>query len=68
MKLVLVGIEKPHWNHNGPMMRRVGFFPFLNRFVDKPTEDHHRKKDDKLLNKTMHHATHRKQMFTLLAG
>ena len=49
MKLVLVGNCKPHWRHNRAMTNRFGYFAFRNMFVSKPTQPHHRKKDDKLI-------------------
>ena len=65
MKLVLVGNCKPHWRHNRAMTNRFGYFAFRNMFVRKPTQPHHRKKDDKLIHLML--TTGRHQLFTLLA-
>ena len=65
MKLVLVGNCKPHWRHNRAMTNRFGYFAFRNMFVNKPTQPHHRKKDDKLIKLML--TTGKHQLFTLLA-
>ena len=66
MKLVLVGNCKPHWRHNRAMTNRFGYFAFRNMFVNKPTQPHHRKKDDKLIKLML--TTGKHQLFTLLAN
>ena len=66
MKLVLVGNSKPWWNHNSPMANRVAYFPFERQFVDKPTEAHHIKKDDKLVTKMLTNKNYKDQLFSLL--
>ena len=64
MKLVLVGNCKPHWRHNRAMTNRFGYFAFRNMFVNKPTQPHHRKKDDRLIKRML--TTGKQQLFTLL--
>ena len=67
MKLVLVGNEKPRWSHNNPMSRRIGFYPFLNRFVDgKPKNKNEICKDEKLVVKMLTEHNYQHQLFSLL--
>jgi len=67
MKLVLVGNEKPRWSHNNPMSRRIGFYPFLNRFVDgEPKNKNEICKDEKLVVKMLTECDYRDQLFSLL--
>ena len=65
MKLVLVGNYKPNWSHNNPMAMRIAFFPFMNLFVNKVKETHHRKKDEKVVN-NMKKGMGKNQLFSLL--
>jgi hypothetical protein len=46
------------------MTNRFGYFAFRNMFVSKPTQPHHRKKDDKLIKLML--TTGKNQLFTLL--
>ena len=64
MKLYLIGNDKPVWRHTGPMMNRVAYFNFVNRFVDKKTKPFHRKKDDQLVSDLL--GSDKDQVFTLL--
>ena len=67
MKLLLVGNEKPRWSHNNPMTRRIGFFPFLNRFVDgKPKNKNEIRKDEKLVARMLKESNCKDQLFSLL--
>ena len=67
MKLVLVGNEKPRWSHNNPMSRRIGFYPFLNRFVDgEPKNKNEISKDEKLVVKMLTEHNYQDQLFSLL--
>ena len=66
MKLVLVGNSKPWWNHNSPMANRVAYFPFERQFVDKPTQPHHIKKNDKLVTNMLYKQEYKDQLFSLL--
>jgi phage/plasmid-associated DNA primase len=64
MKLVLIGNDKPLWRGTAPMINRVAFFNFVNKFVDNPQKKHHRKKDDALVNDLL--TKDKDQIFTLL--
>lgn len=64
MKLYLIGNDKPLWRCTEPMMRRVAYFKFNNKFVKYPSRPRHRKIDDQLVSDLM--GKDKDQVFTLL--
>ena len=67
MKLLLCGNSKPHWRHSLPMVRRLMFFNFKNKFVKNPKKPHERKQNMDLADGIWKKPKYRDQLFTLLA-